>query len=167
MVTDDDFDNDLDTPTEADLDACYGSKYLGASDLGDRKVKSRIGKVRKETMQQQGKPERPKFVLYFTTLDKGVVLNVTNKATIVAALGKNPADWIGAEIGLFTIDTQFGGKPTKGLRLKVLSGPKPVAKAVVTPPPKPKPAAAEPSPWEDSEDPGFQGSESEFGEAAK
>jgi len=31
----DDFNDDLDTPTEADLDTCYGSKYLSATDLGD------------------------------------------------------------------------------------------------------------------------------------
>jgi hypothetical protein len=70
----DEFNDDLGTPTAEDLEQCYGSKYLGAADLGDRKIKSRIEKVRKETMQQQGgKPERPKLVLYFTTLDKGVV----------------------------------------------------------------------------------------------
>ena len=58
------FDDDLDTPSEADLEQCYGSKYLSAADLGDKKVKTRIGKIRKEMMRQQGgKPERSKFVV--------------------------------------------------------------------------------------------------------
>ena len=43
------FDNDLLTPTEADLDACYGSKFLSATDLGDRKLRTKIGRVRMES----------------------------------------------------------------------------------------------------------------------
>jgi hypothetical protein len=50
----DDFNDDLDTPSEADLEQCYGSKYLGAVDIGDKKIRTRIAKVRKETMPQQG-----------------------------------------------------------------------------------------------------------------
>ena len=64
--------------------------------------------------------ERPRFVLYFTTLDKPMVLNATNKNTVVD-LGTNPADWIGAEIGLYTEPTQYAGQPTRGVRLRVLS----------------------------------------------
>ena len=80
----DDFSDDLDTPSEADLEQCYGSKYLSAADLGDKKIKARIAKVRKETMRQRdGKPERSKFVIYFTTLDKPMVLNTTNKNVLV------------------------------------------------------------------------------------
>jgi hypothetical protein len=119
-----------------------------------------------------GKPERPKFVLYFTTLDKGVVLNATNKNTIVGKLGKNSADWIGAEIGLYTEPTQFAGKPVKGLRIMVLSAPKAVAKPAPAPKPTPKPAAKaaaaaeEPMSW-GPEDPGFQGDGADFNEAAE
>jgi hypothetical protein len=167
-MSDDFSDTDLDTPTERDLDELYGSKYLGAADLGDKKIRTRIAKVRKETMQQQGgKPERPKFVIYFTTLDKGVVLNATNKNTIVTALGKDPARWAGAEVGLYTIDTAFGGKPVKGLRLKVLSAPKSMAKPTPAPKtPLKSTAAEEPPPWDDPL-PGFEPGDPGFGEAAE
>ena len=74
--------------------------------------------------QRDGKPPRTKFVIYFTTIDKPLVLNATNKDVLVDALGGTPAKWIGAEIGLYVTMTQFGGKPTPGLRLKVLSAPK-------------------------------------------
>src|SRR6516164_7385662 len=125
-----DFNDDLDTPSEGDLDDCYGSKYLGAADIGDKKIRTRIGKVRKETMPQQGsKPERAKFVIYFTTLDKPMVLNATNKNALVDKLGKVPANWIGAEVGLYTENTQFAGKTVKGLRLRVLGPAKTTAKA--------------------------------------
>jgi hypothetical protein len=155
----DEFTDDLETPTEADLDQCYGSKYLSAADIGDKKIRTRISKIRKETLQQQsGKPERAKFVLYFATLEKPMVLNATNMAALVEKLGKNPADWIGADIGILAENTTFAGKPVKGLRLRVLSPPKAAAKAVPAPKPKPapKPAAAEEAPeWLDQDgDPG-------------
>src|SRR5690242_653340 len=68
-----------DTPTEADLDACYGSKYLSATEIDDRKIRTTIARVRKQALQQQGGGTRTKFILSFTTLDKEMVLNVTNK----------------------------------------------------------------------------------------
>ena len=150
-----DFSDDLNTPTEADLDACYGSKYLSATEVGDRKIKTRIAKVRKEALQQQGGTTRNKFVLAFASLDKEMVLNATNKSILVDALGRTPADWIGTEVGIYTDPTTFGGKPTKGLRLRVLNKP------ATTPPPKasaqpaPKLVAAEETPWPDQpDDPG-------------
>jgi len=138
----DDFSDDLETPTEADLDSCYGSKYLGAVDIGDKKIRTRIGKVRKETMQQQGgKPERAKFVIYFTTIDKPMVLNATNKNALVDKLGRVPANWVGADVGLYTENTQFAGKPTKGLRLRVLGPAKTAATTAKAAPAKPAKSA--------------------------
>ena len=152
-----DFVEDItDTPTESDLNDCYGSKYLSAADLGDKKLRTRIAKIRKEAMRQQSGAERPKFVIYFTTLDKPMVLNSTNKITLVDTLGNVPTDWIGAEIGLYTENTQFGGKPVKGLRLRVLGPAKTAAKLAPAKPVKPaKPAAAKEleeaqwAPWPD------------------
>jgi hypothetical protein len=143
-----DYSDDLDTPTEKDLDDLYGSKYLGATDLGDKKIRTRIAKVRKETLQQQGKEPRAKFVIYFTSLDKAMVLNATNKNVLVEALGRDPTKWSNAEVGLYTELTQFAGKPVKGLRIKVLSAPKAATKPAATP-------TARPAPKGGSEDPGF------------
>ena len=143
MVQQTDFvEDDLGTPTEADLDDCYGSKYLSASDLGDKKIRTRIGKIRKETMRQQSGAERSKFVIYFTTLDKPMVLNATNKNVLVEKLGKVPASWVGTDIGLYTENTQFGGKPVKGLRLRVL-GPVKTEAAPVKPAKSTKPVSLE------------------------
>jgi hypothetical protein len=162
MVQQKDFvEDDLGTPTEADLDDCYGSKYLSATDLGDKKIRTRIAKIRKETMRQQSGAERSKFVIYFTTLDKPMVLNATNKNALVDALGKVPANWVGADIGLYTEDTRFGGKPVKGLRLRVLGLAKTAATTGKAAPAKPaKPAtpakSTEEKPWpDDPDDPGF------------
>ena len=155
----DDFNDDLETPSEADLDNCYGSKYLGAVDIGDKKIRTRIGKVRKEAMpQRDGKKERDKFVLYLTTIDKPMVLNTTNKNALVDKLGRVPANWVGADIGLYTENTQYGGKPTKGLRLRVLGPAKTAAttgKAAPAKPAKPAKSTEEKSWSDDPDDSGF------------
>jgi hypothetical protein len=142
------FEQYLETPTEADVDACYGSKYLSATEIGDRKIRTRIERIRKQALQQQGGGTRTKFIMSFGTLDKELVLNATNKNALVDGLGRNPADWIGAEIGLFTEPTVMAGKPTRCLRLRVLNKPSGTAPAAKL---APKPDA----PWPDqADDPG-------------
>ena len=167
-----DFNDDPLTPTAADLDSCYGSKFFSATDLGDRKIRTKIARVRMEELRQQDGKTRKKFVLGFTSIDKEVVLNVTNKTTIVDALGKTPADWIGAEVGLLTEPTTMAGKPMRGLRLRVLNKPlggKPGDAALASAPkpaPTPPPSAAEAAPWPD--EPGDPGPDTvDFGEAAE
>jgi hypothetical protein len=149
-----DFEDD--TPTEADIDACYGSKYLSATEVGNRKIRTKIARVRKEALPQQGGGTKTKLILAFTSLDKEMVQNSTNINTLVAALGKDPSGWKDAEVGIFTESTMFGGKPTKGLRLRVLNKPAAMpAPKPVPPRPAPKAAAAEEAPWPDQPgDPG-------------
>jgi hypothetical protein len=159
----DDFENDLGTtPTEDDLSECYGSKYLGAADIGNKKIRTRIEKITKEAMPaRDGKPSRNRIVLYLANLAKPVVLNATNVNVLMDDLGATPAGWKGAEIGLYTVPTQYQGKPTRGLRLKVLSAPRAAAKP--TPKPTQPAAAVEETPWPEEEgDPG-----PEFTEAAE
>jgi len=155
-----DFSDDLNTPTEEDLESCYGSKYLSALEIGGRKIRTKIARVRKQALQQQGGATRNKFVLSFSSLDKEMVLNATNKTILVDVLGRNPADWIGAEVGIYSEPTTFGGKPTRGLRLRVLNKPGNTTPAP-KPAPKPVPMPAV-GPWPDQ--PGDPGPD--FNEAA-
>ena len=54
-------------------------------------------------------------------IDKPMVLNATNKDALVSALGKAPANWINASIGIYVDpNVMFGGVRTGGLRLRVL-----------------------------------------------
>ena len=162
------FDNDLLTPTEADLDACYGSKFLSATELGNRKLRTKIGRVRMEELKQQDGKTRKKFILGFTNLDKEVVLNATNKTALVDALGRIPADWIGAEIGLLTEPCMMAGKPTRGLRVRVLNKPIGTSAPKPVPPLKLAPAAAttdEPPPWLDQPDDPGPSDFADFGDA--
>jgi hypothetical protein len=142
------FDPDDQTPNEEDLEACYGSQFLTATGLGDRKIRTKIARIRKKALQQQGGGTKTKFILSFTTFDKEMVLNVTNKIVLVDSLGRNPADWVGAEVGLFTEPTVMAGKATRGLRLRVLNKP-------TGPAPAPKPVPKPDAPWSnEAGDPG-------------
>ena len=74
-------EQDLETPTEADLDSAYGSKFLSAADVGDRKIRSKILKVRKEDLRGKDDKSKKRLVLYLEGLDKPMVLNATNKTS--------------------------------------------------------------------------------------
>jgi hypothetical protein len=150
LMADEFLDHDLDTPTEADLDLAYGSQYLSSTDIGDRKIRTRITKVRKEELQGNEGRKRMKFILFFDTLDKPMVLNATNKNTLVDGLGRTPAKWIGASVGIYVDpNVTYAGKRVKGLRLRLLEA----FASKPTPKPAAKPAAAE---WpEEPDDPGF------------
>jgi hypothetical protein len=155
-------DQDLDTPTENDLNLAYGSKYLGVADLGTRKVRTSIQKVRKEELSDDKGRKRMRFIIFFDALDKPLVLNATNKDELVR-LGRVPANWEGASVGVFVDpNVTYAGKKTGGVRLRVLEP----AKAK-SPKPKPAPTAEWP---EEAGDPGFEPDPDgppDFGQAAK
>ena len=58
-MADEFLETDLDTPTETDLDQAYGSRFLGVEDIGSRKVRTRVQKVRKEEIKERdtGRPK--------------------------------------------------------------------------------------------------------------
>jgi hypothetical protein len=145
---------DPETPTEQDLDQAYGSKYLSSPDVGEHKFRATIVKVRKEEMRTDNGKKRMKFVLYLDKFDKPMVLNTTNKDELVTKLGRNPANWIGAVIGLLVDNNvMYAGKRVKGLRLRVLLPPATGSKPA--PAPKPAPAAAATEWTGETGDPGF------------
>ena len=52
-MADEFFAHEADTetaPTEADLAQAYGSKFLSGPDIGDKKIRTKITKMRKEEM---------------------------------------------------------------------------------------------------------------------
>ena len=114
-MSDDFTEQDLDTPTEADLDLAYGSKYLSANDVGDRKIRTKILKVGKDKLRGNEGKERLRFVLHLENLDKAMVVNATNKDELTTALGRVPVKWIGATVGLYVdSNVMFAGKRVKG-----------------------------------------------------
>jgi hypothetical protein len=159
-------ETDLDTPTEDELDAAYGSKFLGVTDVGDKKIRTKISKVRMEDVKDRdtGKT-RKRSIVYFENIDKPLVLNFTNKEILVNAFGKNPADWLNSAVGILVDpNVMFGGKRTGGVRLRALLPPA-AAKPATRPAPQPTPTqpAAAANEWpEEQGDPGFDPDESDF-----
>jgi hypothetical protein len=133
-------DHDNDTPTEADLDQAYGSKFLSAADRGDRNIRTRIMKVKQAALRGSDGTVRVRFLLYLEGIGKPMVLNETNKVEIVKQLGRDPAKWKGAFVELYVDpNVTFAGKRVGGLRLRVL-GPSTAAKPTMpVMPPEPPP----------------------------
>jgi hypothetical protein len=147
-MNDDFSDHDLETPTEHDVDQAYGGKYLSASQVGDKKIRAKILKVRKEELKGNDGTKRMRLVIYCSGIEKPMVLNATNKDALVNDLGRAPSNWVAAEVGIFTKSTSFGGKSVLGLRLRVLA-PKPVLA-------RPAPTVSVDAPWpNENDDPGF------------
>jgi hypothetical protein len=114
--------------TEADFEGVYGSKSYSAPDIGDRNLKKIISHVCKEMMPaRDGKPPREKGVLSFENEKKELVLNTTNYKYLCAEISRHPGEWVGAKIGLYATDTSFGGRPEKGIRVKLLKLPEGIA----------------------------------------
>lgn len=92
----------------------FPSAYLKSSDLGGREVRVTMGRVDREEIGQD-----KKLVLYFKGKEKGMVLNKTNATTIGDAYGDDTDDWFDQPLILFSIRTEYQGKPVDGLRCRV------------------------------------------------
>ena len=92
----------------------FPSKWLKAADLKGREVKVIMANCEKELIGDDQKP-----VLYFKGKDKGVVLNKTNGQVIADFYGDDTADWYDQPIILFSVMTEFQGRATPGLRVRI------------------------------------------------
>ena len=163
-------ETDLDpTPTEHDVDEAYGSRFLGVVDVGDKKIRTKILRVKKEEVKDRDTNRmKKKLIVFFSDIDKGLVLNATNINILVDALGKAPAGWINATVGIFVDpNVGFAGKKT-GACVALLLPPaaaakpaaKPTTKAATEAKAAAKTAAAE---WpEEAGDPGPDPSTADF-----
>ena len=99
------------------ISSAFPSKFLKASDLQGKEVRVEIFDVRMEDVSGDGSEE--KLVMYFKDKQKGLVLNITNRNRLVTAFGDETDDWLGKEILIYPEQTQFGGRPVEGLRVRV------------------------------------------------
>lgn len=95
----------------------FPSKWLAATDFGDEDVVVTIKALEFETVGQKG-DEEDKPVLYFREFKKGLVLNKTNCKTIAKLLGDETDDWEGKKITLFTVEVEYQGQQTLGIRVR-------------------------------------------------
>jgi hypothetical protein len=116
------------------INETFPSKHLKASDLGGTQPIVTIERVEYEPVGQE---REMKAVVYFQGKAKGVVLNKTNAAAIVALAGSEETDdWPGVQVRLFASTTEYQGKPVACIRIKAvgtLAKPKPRPQAVPVP----------------------------------
>jgi hypothetical protein len=107
----------MSTATVNDFDDVYGSKYFSAADLHGEAIRRKIGKIEIADLREKDGSTKRKFVVYFKGVDKPLVLNRTNAQKLAAALGKDPAAWVGIVVELYPEMTSLG---KEGVRLRVV-----------------------------------------------
>lgn len=100
------------------IEAAFPSKYLKAADLQGKTVRVTIRTVLMEAIGQgNNADQRP--ILYFQGKEKGLVLNKTNATTISTFYGPDTDDWTGRDLELFSVMTDYQGRPVEGLRVRI------------------------------------------------
>jgi hypothetical protein len=107
--------NDIDGST----DDLSNSRYLTRNDCGDG-LKGCIKTVVKENIAPEGANPELGYVVLFTNLEKGMVLNKTRGDQIAEIAGsKKFRNWVGVWIEMFNNPTViFRGKITGGIRVR-------------------------------------------------
>ena len=121
-----------------DFNQMYPSRFLKASEVSNQTVT-----ISGVTIEEVGFEKDKKPVAWFEEIEKGLVLNKTNGATIANEFGTNTDAWIGKRIKLGTEMVLFQGKNAPAIRVKKADQqvlmPAPAAAPAAPPPP---PAAA-------------------------
>ncbi len=87
-----------------------------------------------------------KPIVYFNEVEKGMVINKTNAATISNLYGPETDSWIGKKIAIFATEVDFKGTQTLALRVRI-KAPGGTAKQL----PRGKPAQEAPAPESEAE----------------
>jgi hypothetical protein len=116
------------------------SKYSKAADLGpigsEKRVK--IKGITKET--DVGEKQETKACVWFTNLDKGLLLNKTNLRVLQSAFGNSMEAWVGKIVVLYSVMASFRGQMVPSLRVRI---PPPKDSYRASPKPAPKPPVDE------------------------
>jgi hypothetical protein len=96
----------------------FGGRYLAAADLGET---PRQGAIRAISIEEIGRARESKLVLTVSGLAKKVVVNKTNARALAEAFGAETNAWRGRTIEILAVPTEFGGHPTRGIRLRPIS----------------------------------------------
>lgn len=114
------------------INEAFPSKYLKASDLGDKRPTVIMESVSMETLGQ-GEEQETKPVVSFRGKDKGLVLNKTNSNTIAGLYGPDTDKWAGQPITLSAVEVAYKGKMCISIRVSTI---KPKGGAAADPHPK-------------------------------
>lgn len=101
--------------------SAFPTRFVSAQDLHGQSVTCTIERVTVEDLDDDnGGTAKP--VCYFTGMTKGLVLNKTNAMTIAAAYGNETDAWRGRQVVVYPTETDFRGKLTACIRVRVPLG---------------------------------------------
>lgn len=118
------------------ISAAFPSKYLKASDLNDKPFALTMDRV---AIEEVGKQQDERPVLYFIKAEKGLVLNKTNSNIIAKLYGDDTDSWRGQRIELYPTMVDFGGEQVEAIRVRAPRAPQ--GQQMPAPPPPPPPPA--------------------------
>lgn len=93
--------------------------YLQKEDIPDAGIAARIRDAKKKQFEED---ERPKLILYFDGLEKGLLCNITNINVLIDVLGSDDINaWFGRQIELYVDHgVMFAGKRVGGIRVRAV-----------------------------------------------
>jgi hypothetical protein len=94
------------------------SRWLHSNDIGDVGTERRL-KIRDVTKEVVGEKEEPKACVWFTTTDKGLLLNKTNLRLLQSAFGDDMSKWKDKIAIVFVVPCMYKGQPTTGMRIRI------------------------------------------------
>jgi hypothetical protein len=117
------------------VSAMRTSPWLASEDLdglGEVQAEIEAVYVHENAVMQDGRTQPRLFAIKFKSREKQMVLNATNRKTLVAAFGQ-PAKWAGNKVGIYVQDgvKAVGGGKTKGLRLRAKAPAKSMTEALI------------------------------------
>lgn len=95
------------------INDAFPTKYLSSNDV----KAPTLAHITSCGMEDVGGGER-KAILFCQELQKGLILNVTNKNTLVSLYGEETNNWTGKPVVIWAADVEYKGEMTKGLRLR-------------------------------------------------
>ena len=126
-----------------DFDDVYGSKFLSAADLNGQRKRVKVVDTEVSDLREKDGSTKRKYIVWFETEEKALVLNKTNALRLAQAFGKAREGWSGAVIELYSEMTSLG---KEGIRLRPVRPPQQQK-------PQTPPALPEEPPFDD--DPNF------------
>lgn len=100
------------------INNAFPSKWIKSGDIEGDDLVLTIKSVQIETVGQ-GEDAEEKPIVYFSEIEKGMVLNKTNADSISRLYGPETDGWTGKTIALFATEVAFGGKQTLALRVRL------------------------------------------------
>ena len=94
------------------------SPHLEALDIGDKIGDERCLTIARVAVEVVGSEQVRKGVLFFSELDRGLVLNKTNSRTIASLYGTDCEKWTKKKVTLYRSETSYQGKTVPCVRVR-------------------------------------------------